>query len=97
VSQTISCEEAKKILSNEGAQLVDVRTPEEFSQGSLPKSINVPLQVISSAGDSLDKTKPVVLYCVSGARTKMAKSQLDSMGFEQVYDLGSFQNYLSCE
>lgn len=96
LSQNISCEEAKDLLLNHDGQLVDVRSQAEYAQGALPEAINVPLQTIANASETLDKSKPVVLYCVSGTRTRMAKTQLDAMGFEKVYDLGSFQNYLSC-
>lgn len=95
-AQNISCEDAHKLLNEENGQLVDVRTPMEYSQGCLPEAINVPLQSIQSAADLLDRERPVILYCVSGARTRMAKSYLESMGFNNVHDLGSFRNYMSC-
>jgi phage shock protein E len=69
----------------------------EYAQGALPNAINVPLQAIQSATELLDQERPIILYCVSGARTRMAKSYLESMGFEDVHDLGSFRNFLSCE
>ncbi|HIJ21818.1 MAG: rhodanese-like domain-containing protein [Gammaproteobacteria bacterium] len=96
-SQNISCENAKQLLNEEQGQLVDVRTPMEYAQGALPNAINVPLQAIQSATELLDQERPIILYCVSGARTRMAKSYLESMGFEDVHDLGSFRNFLSCE
>ncbi len=92
----VSCEEAKRLLEEEEAQLVDVRTPQEFAQGALPNAISVPLQTIQSAEESLDKSKPIILYCVTGTRTRMAKRYLEMMGFDQVHDLGSFRNYLTC-
>lgn len=94
--QNISCEDAKKMLQEQQAQLVDVRTPAEFSQGALPNAINLPLQTINQADNILEKDKPIILYCVTGTRTRMAKIQLNNFGFDQVHDLGSFQNYLSC-
>ncbi len=95
-SMNISCEDAHRLLKEEAGQLVDVRTPMEFAQGCLPDAINVPLQSIQSAADLLDPERPIILYCVSGARTRMAKSYLESMGFSNVHDLGSFRNYMSC-
>jgi len=96
-SENISCEDAKDLLANHQGQLVDVRSQAEYAQGALPDAINVPLQAIQSASEALDKAKPVILYCVSGTRTRMAKMQLDTLGFEHVHDLGSFKNYLSCD
>lgn len=95
-SQNISCEDAQQLIKEENGQLVDVRSPMELAQGSLPSAINVPLQSIQIAQDMLDKELPIILYCVTGARTRMAKTYLESMGFENVHDLGSFRNYLSC-
>lgn len=95
-AEVIDCETAKGLLTEQGAQLVDVRSDAEFAQGALPNAISVPLQNTQVANELLDKTKPIVLYCVSGTRTKMASLQLKNLGFEQIYDLGSFRNYLSC-
>jgi phage shock protein E len=95
-SQNISCEDAQQLLKESNGQLVDVRTPMEYAQGCLPEAVNVPLQSIQTAADVLDKQRPVILYGVSGARTRMAKSYLESMGFEDVHDLGSFRNYMNC-
>jgi len=92
----ISCEEAKKMLEEESAQLVDVRSPSEFAQGALPNAINLPLNSINQADTILAKDKPIILYCVTGTRTRMAKIQLNNFGFDNVHDLGSFQNYLRC-
>jgi len=92
----ISCEDAKKMLAEQQAQLVDVRSPAEFAQGALPNAINLPLQAINQADQILAKDKPIILYCVTGTRTRMAKIQLNNFGFDNVYDLGSFQNYLRC-
>jgi phage shock protein E len=93
----IPCEDAHRMLREQNAQLVDVRTPMEYAQGALPEAVNVPLQAIQMAEEKLDKTRPVILYCMSGTRTRMAKMYLESMGFDQVHDLGSWQNYFTCQ
>ena len=92
---TFSGNEACEILSN-GGQLVDVRSSAEFARGALPNAINLPLQSIMAADNFIDRDKPVVLYCVTGARSSTAKSYLTQMGFRKVYDLGSYRNY-NCE
>lgn len=84
--------DACKLLS-EGAQLVDVRSSSEFAQGALPDAVNLPLQSIMAADNFISRDKPVVLYCVTGARSSTAKNYLVKMGFDQVHDLGSFKNY----
>ncbi|BAS67156.1 rhodanese-like domain-containing protein [Bathymodiolus septemdierum thioautotrophic gill symbiont] len=92
---SFSGDDACKLLAA-GAQLVDVRSSSEFSQGSLPNAINLPLQSVMNAKNILDESKAIVLYCVSGARSSTAKNYLVQMGFDNVNDLGSFKNY-NCE
>jgi len=94
--ETIECSQAKQLVSNHGAQMVDVRTPQEFAQGAIPGSVNIPLQVINAAYQNLDKTKPVIVFCRSGARSAQAQSFLQQEGFDNVHNLGSIQKYLTC-
>jgi len=54
-------------------QRVDVRTPQEYAQGHVPGAINIPLQDVNAALESgkIDKNKPLVFICQSGARSYM--------------------------
>lgn len=84
--QIISVEEFDNRL--EGVQLVDVRTPGEWNQGIIEGAM---LYDISSADfekniATLDKKKPVYVYCAVGGRSGNASSQLKKMGYK-VYDL----------
>ncbi len=93
---SFSSSDACKLLAN-GAQLVDVRSSNEFAQGALPNAINLPLQSIMNAADKIiDRNKAVILYCVTGIRSSTAKNYLIQMGYKNVNDLGSFRNY-NCE
>lgn len=70
--------------------LLDVRTPEEFSEGFIKGAINLDYfdqQNFIKQISRLDKTEPVYLYCRSGNRSMKAARQLVSLGFEKVYDL----------
>lgn len=91
----IDCPQARQMVS-QGAQLVDVRSPQEFAQGAIPGSKNIPLQTIQMAKEALDASKPVIVYCVSGARSSQAQMYLENMGFNSVHNLGSIQKYLTC-
>ena len=70
-------------------QLVDVRTPEEFGVSHLKDAQNICV----TEGDfkakvaSLDKDKPVYLYCKKGGRSARAAKILQELGFKEVYDL----------
>jgi rhodanese-related sulfurtransferase len=90
-SSQISPEEAQAYL-NKGARVIDVRTPGEFSAGHLPNAINIPLAQIQS-GVPLplkDKNQVLLLHCQSGIRSAMAKKLLDSRGYTNVFNLGSY-------
>ena len=77
-----------------GAVLLDVRTPQEYSEGHIPESKNVPLQ-------SLDKIRTVVenkdtelfVYCYSGARSRQATAALGQMGYTKVNNIGGISSY----
>lgn len=85
---TLTYSEARTLIE-QGAQLVDVRTPQEYQQHALPDSVNIPLPVIQQALKQLDKETPVLLYCASGQRSGTAKRVLEACGFSAVHNLGS--------
>ncbi len=88
----ISSEDAKKLVAD-GAVLLDVRTTGEYGSGHLPGAINVPVQDLEQRISELDPTKPVVVYCGSGARSARAKRLLEAKGFEAVSDLGAMSRW----
>ncbi len=93
----ISCEDAKKLINERNAQFVDVRTPEEFLSSQLPSAVNIPLHVIDQVCEKqLDKSRPIVVFCLSGQRSQMALQILKSKGFSEVYNMGSFMAYHQC-
>ena len=77
-------------LIRNGAQIIDVRTPGEFSGGHVKGSVNIPLNMLSRRLSKLKKDKPVITCCASGLRSASAKSLLKSNGFAVVYDGGSW-------
>jgi phage shock protein E len=87
-----------KQLMQSGAQLIDVRSPDEFRSGHIGKAINVPLPQLLKHMAKLDKHKPIIVYCASGNRSGAAKQLLQSNGFTAVYNgggIGALQNKLS--
>ncbi|MCX5792940.1 MAG: rhodanese-like domain-containing protein [Elusimicrobia bacterium] len=81
-------------LAAEGALFVDVRTPAEFAAGNRPGSVNIPMGTLPKGAGTLDKTKPVVLCCASGARSGMAVGIFKGLGFRHVTNAGPWQNTL---
>lgn len=83
--------EALMELVKQGAQIVDVRTPQEFAQAHAKGSRNIPLDELPSRASELEQEKPIVVCCASGARSSMAKSMLERAGFSAVHNAGPWQ------
>lgn len=70
--------------------IVDVRTNEEYEDLHIKGPINIPLQEIDDNVD-LDKSKKILVYCRSGARSKSAATKLQTLGYN-VIDLGGIDS-----
>jgi rhodanese-related sulfurtransferase len=78
-----------------GAVIIDVRTPQEYDNGRVPGSINIPVDRISSNIERIKAMKkPVVLCCASGVRSATAKNILKSAGLNEVFNGGSWESVL---
>ena len=84
--------EALMGLLQQGAQIVDVRTPQEFAQAHAQGSRNIPLQELGVRVSELERNKPVVVCCASGTRSSMAKTLLERAGFTSVHNAGPWQS-----
>lgn len=70
-------------LIHEGAPVVDVRTPGEFSMGSVPNSKNIPLNEVPQRIEEFKAmNQPLVLCCASGNRSGQAAAFLSQQGVE---------------
>ena len=76
------------------AVLLDVRTPEEYSEGHIPESKNVPLQNLDRVRTVVEnKDTELFVYCYSGARSRQAVSMLGQMGYTKVNNIGGISSY----
>ena len=74
--------------------MLDVRTPQEYREGRIPGSRNIPLQTIESVSLVVqDKDVPLFVYCYSGARSRQAVSVLQRMGYTNVTNIGGIAAY----
>ena len=79
-----------KLLVQNGAVIIDVRSPQEFDNGHIKGSKNIPVNIIQRELNTIKKMgKPIITVCQSGARSGMAKGILKSAGIE-VYNGGSW-------
>ena len=87
----VSEEAARKHLA-QGALVIDVRSPEEFRGGHVPDAINLPLGQLreSLPRHVKDKNQVLLLHCLSGGRSGIARGQVRSLGYPNVFNLGSF-------
>jgi rhodanese-related sulfurtransferase len=82
---------ARQLIA-EGAMVIDVRSPEEYRSGHLPVAVNIPLNRLAEElpRHVPDKNKALLLHCLSGTRSGIAKRQLRGMGYTNVHNLGSY-------
>lgn len=71
-----------KQLVFDGAQIIDVRSAEEFKSGHVSGAKNIPLQTLAKNLHKINKGKPVITCCASGMRSASANSLLKSNGYE---------------
>jgi rhodanese-related sulfurtransferase len=89
--QQVDAAEARALI-DDGAAVIDVRTPEEFATGHLRGATNIDVQAADfheQVGD-LDKDANYVLYCRSGSRAGAAADMMTDMGFTGVVNAGGY-------
>ena len=79
-------------LVNDGAFLVDVRTPGEFAEGNVKGSVNIPLDQVQNQLAKFNTKENIVVFCRSGNRSGQAKSILEQNGFKNVTNGGTWQD-----
>lgn len=86
----ISEAEARQLLKS-GARVIDVRSRGEFGAGHVKGAVNVPLDELGQriGGVAPDKHAPLLLHCLSGGRSAIARRSLRSQGYTRVHNLGS--------
>lgn len=79
-------------IIDEGAFLVDVRSPGEFTQGHVKGSVNIPLDTVQSRLAQFKDKKNIVVFCRSGNRSSQAKAILEQNGFSNVVNGGTWED-----
>lgn len=78
-------------LKTAGAIVIDVRSNEEFARGKVSGSVNIPLDQLNKkiASVTTDHQTPILVYCLSGTRSAIARRILLSSKYSNVHNLGS--------
>lgn len=90
VIKNVNCDEFKENMGSiKNAQVLDVRTPGEWAEGTLKKAIKIDFfaEDFKTQVDKLDKEKPVLVYCKAGGRSAKAAKILKDKGFIAVYNM----------
>lgn len=94
---------ARKLVNEQGAILLDVRTEAEFKQKSLKNSHRIGVTDLPSKLEEVknltkgDKKKPIVVYCAAGVRAAKAKDILLEAGYGNVTNLGGIDDWIEKE
>lgn len=86
---------AKQNIENDSSIIIiDVRTPEEYKNGHIPKAINLALDKIDKAKDKIkDPDSVLYVYCLSGARSSQACNYLSKIGYTNVTNIGGIGSW----
>lgn len=85
----VTVEQFKTLLLEQGGTILDVRTPEEWAEGTISKAEKINFYDDNFATDieQINKEEPVFVYCKSGGRSASASETLKEKGFSKVYNL----------
>ena len=101
-TKNLDPEQAKQILdSDSSAVYIDVRTEQEFLNGHVPKSVNIPVvwpdpatrqmkpnpDFVKSVSGQFGKDKRIIVGCQAGGRSQLAANLLDQEGFQDVSNM----------
>jgi len=87
--QIVSVVDMEEAIKADNVQLIDVRTKAEFASGHIKDAKNIVYQGEDwdKQVASLDKDKPVYVYCAKGGRSAKCASKLEEAGFTKIFDL----------
>ena len=94
--KVVSPEEMQTLLQLDNVQLVDVRTSKEHNSGYIALAQNIDFMSPTFDIDiqTLDKEKPVLLYCQKGGRSAKCAEKMIDLGFKKIYDMqGGFSKW----
>ena len=94
--KVVSPEEMQTLLTLDNVQFIDVRTPAEYNSGYIASAQNIDFMSPTFDDDikTLDREKPVLLYCQKGGRSAKCAEKMIDLGFKKIYDMqGGFSKW----
>lgn len=95
--KTVNVEEFKTVLQEEGMQLLDARTIEEYNEGHIDCAVQISVKDAdfeARALETFDKSRPVAVYCRSGRRSAKASEILSKAGFKVINLDGGYEAFI---
>ena len=92
----ISMDEAVSMMEKESDYIIlDVRTPEEYSEKHIPNAMNIPNETIGTEEipELPDKDQLILVYCRSGNRSKQASEKLAKLGYTNIVEFGGINDW----
>ena len=92
----VNAEEADSMMEEEtGYIILDVRTAQEYSEKHIPGAINIPNETIGTEDipELPDKEQLILVYCRSGNRSKQAAEKLVKLGYTNIVEFGSINDW----
>ncbi|QSO53419.1 rhodanese-like domain-containing protein [Alicyclobacillus curvatus] len=80
----LNSNELKQLLHDKHAQVIDVRTPEEYEAGHIPDVVNLPMQEVERWSKQLSRDTHYVFVCRSGGRSQRVAQFLKNEGFSDI-------------
>jgi len=90
---------ARRLVEQEHALLIDVRTPGEYASGNVPGAVNIPVEALDQRLDEVkklygdDTSRAIVVYCRSGRRSGIARELLLKAGYARVVNFGGISEW----
>lgn len=92
--EALSITEAKNLIEeNKELIIIDVRTEQEYNQGHIEDSINIPLDKIQN--EEFNTEDDYLLYCRSDGRSRFAQKILKSKGFNSKFIIGGYLEWIN--
>lgn len=83
----IDAAQLQELQRNGNIALIDVRSDQEVGRGVIPGARHIALQTLTSRFGEIERDRPIVFYCQSGARSAQASYFLANQGWGEVYNL----------
>jgi rhodanese-related sulfurtransferase len=91
----VTPEHTAEVLADGSAQVIDVREPYEREAGYIAGSRHVELQALAAQADTVDRDRPVIFQCRSGARSLMAAQAFRRAGYDAWSMAGGLEQWVS--